>query len=332
MVKSLSSIIYLLLLIMNEIINNNNSIKENNKTIIFDYFIRQSNLYLISTYWSIKHHYISEGLPKLDITVNNNKLEEVGYDESEPLRFFTYKLNSKIKLPLSLKINNNDYLIMPEKIKPLKKKHKFAVATLFKIETSEWIERFVNYYKKQGVDAFYFYYNGPLKEMPSNLPQDKSIFYIIWDYPYWLENIKLKHYAQTTFLMDFRLKYYDDNEFVAMIDLDEYIYNSLDSKTIYECIKDLNKDIIVVANHWATVSGKQLKYNINSSGWDKRTKVIYNTKYRGYYGIHWIKPKKSINDQLVKSIYLKMLHVIDVLHPNRIEKMEKYTRVTKEII
>ena len=310
---------------MNRILNTNN------KTIIFDYFIRKSNLYLISTYWSSKNRYISESTPKLNITINKNKVEEHGFDENEPLRFFKYKLNSKIKLPLTLSINNNDYFIMPETIKPLKNKHKFAIATLFKNETSEWIQRFINYYKKQGVDAFYFYYNGPLKDMANNLPQGKNIFYIIWDYQYWYEDIKYKHFAQTTFLMDFRLKYYDDNEFVAMIDLDEYIYNSLDSRTVYECIKDLNKDIIVVANHWSTLVNNELKYNINSSGWEKRTKVIYNTKYQGYFGIHWIKPKKSINDRLVKSTNLKLLHVIDVLHPERTEKIEKYTRITKGI-
>jgi len=310
---------------MNRILNTEN------KIIIFDYFIRKSNIYLISTYWSSKNRYISESTPKLDITINNNKVEEHGFDENEPLRYFKYQINKKIKLPITLSINNNDYLIMPETIKPLKKKHKFAIATLFKNETSEWIQRFINYYKKQGVDAFYFYYNGPLKDMTSNLPQGKNIFYIIWDYQYWYEDVKYKHFAQTTFLMDFRLKYYDDNEFVAMIDLDEYIYNSLDSRTIYEYIKDLNKDIIVVANHWSTISGNELKYNINASPWDRRTKVIYNTKYQGYFGIHWIKPKKSTNDRLVKSTNLKLLHVIDVLHPERTEKIEKYTRVTKNI-
>ena len=76
-----------------------------------------------------------------------------------------------------------------------------------------------------------------------------------------------------------KVKYYDDNEFVAMIDLDEYIYNTLDSRTVYECIKDLNKDIIVMANHWSTIVNNELKYNINGSPWDRRTKIIYNTKY-----------------------------------------------------
>lgn len=318
---------------MSKIINQNNSIKEDNRTIIFDYFIRKSNLYLISTFWSTesKYKYTSEGLPKLNLTINNDKIEEIGYDENEPMRFFTCKLNSKVKLPLSLKINNHEYLIMPEVIKPVKKKNKFAVATLFKNETPEWVQRFVNYYKKHGVDKFYFYYNGPLKDFNNNLPQDKSIIYIMWDFVYYIDNVQYRHFAQTAFLIDFRLKYYDDNEYVAMIDLDEFIYNSLDDKTIYQSIKDVNKDVIVVANYWATISGKELKYNVNSSGWEKRTKVIYNTKYRGYYGIHWIKPKKSMNDQIIKSPYLKMLHLIDVLHPGRIEKIDKYTRLTKDI-
>jgi hypothetical protein len=230
--------------------------------IIFDYFIRKSNLYLISTYWSNKIPYVSQSTPVLDITINKNKVEEYGFDENEPLRYFKYKMNKKTKLPLTLTINKDDYLIMPETIKPVKNKHKFAIATLFKDETSEWVHRFINYYKKQGVDAFYFYYNGPLKNMTNDLPQGKNINYIIWDYQYWYEDIKNKHFAQTTFLMDFRLKYYDDNEFVAMIDLDEYIYNSLDSRTLYEYISTINKDIIVVANHWSTISGNELKYNI----------------------------------------------------------------------
>lgn len=313
---------------MNRILNNDN------KTIIFDYFIRKSNLYLISTYWSNKIPYVSQSTPKLDITINKNKVEEHGFDENEPLRYFKYKINKNIKLPLTLTINNNDYLIMPETIKPLKKKHKFAVATLFKNETSEWIQRFINYYTKQGVDAFYFYYNGSLKDMASNLPQGKNIFYIIWDYQYWYDNIKHKHYAQTAFLMDFRLKYYEDNEWVAMIDLDEYIYNSSeqDKETIYSYLNKLNGDIIVIANHWATLTKEnELKYNANSSGWTHRTKVIYNTKYKGYFGIHWIKPHLSTNNRLIKSFNLKMLHLIDVLHPNRNNRLEKYTRITKNM-
>jgi len=152
--------------------------------------------------------------------------------------------------------------------------------------------------------------------------------YIEWDYQYWYENVKFKHLAQTTFLIDFRLKYYDDNEWVAMIDLDEYIYNTVDKIPLLKYINNLNADIIIIANHWATIDGDYIKYNkVSKSGFLSRTKCIYNTKYRGYFGIHWIKPYLSVNDRMLKSVNLKMLHLIDVLHPERKKRMEYYIKI-----
>ena len=92
-----------------------NEIKDsNNITIIFDYFIKKSYLYLISTYWSNKIPYVANHTPELEILLNDKiKFEEVSFDENEPLRYFKCKVNSKLKMPLSLKINNNDYLITP---------------------------------------------------------------------------------------------------------------------------------------------------------------------------------------------------------------------------
>jgi len=90
----------------------------------------------------------------------------------------------------------------------------------------------------------------------------------------------------------------------------------------------LNADIIIIANHWATIDGDYIKYNkVSKSGFLSRTKCIYNTKYRGYFGIHWIKPYLSVNDRMLKSVNLKMLHLIDVLHPERKKRMEYYIKI-----
>ncbi len=304
-----------------------NSITYNNEIVIYDYFIRDKILYLVSTYWSDIVKYRPLNKPRLKIKINyfgkEDEFEDIGYDENEPLRYFRYKLDFVIEnFIYTIKINEKEYNIIPEVIKVPKNKYKFGIATLFKDETPYWIEKYIEYYDKQGVDVYYFYFNG--KEIPKGVPKRDNIHYIKWDYIYWINGEKYRHLAQMVFLMDFRLKYYNNCEWVALIDLDEYVYNNKRYR-ILDFLNRVNADYIIVENHWAKLNDdKIIEYEQEGNGYKSRTKVIYNTsRFDGYFGIHLPKePKNGKRYNYMKARNLEMLHLIDVLHPDREERIK----------
>jgi hypothetical protein len=278
---------------------------------IYDIFIKNKNIYLISTYDSSSD-------VNVILTINDTHLSEFSKKEYEPLRYFYGPLpDSNI---LTIKLNNTLYKILNvediEHIEPLENKHKFAFTTLFKDDHS-FIETSVKHYRKQGVDCFYLYYNG--YTLPEGLFQGPDIIYKTWDIqPYMNEKYgpKFRHNAQTAFLTMFHLKYFDDNEYVILADLDEFIIPYADEMPLVDKVTSLNKDVIKVKNHWAKLNGNTITYSsVASDSWHRR-KCIYKGSYTNAIGIHG--PKDDI---MYDCTDLRMLHVIDILHPERIREM-----------
>jgi len=292
--------------------------------IIYDSFIRRNKLYFISTF-------LSSVLPNFRIKVEGCKVTEVALNEQEPVRYFVCDVGEKRKF--NIYINGNIFVLEPTVILPLTKRWRLAIATLFKFETVAMVERFLDYYRRQGVEMFYLYYNGP--ELPAGLVDDVDVCFRLWDFPYWNKpDFTYMHCAQSIFLTTVRLRHKDDCEWLALIDLDEFIYcdrvdkagrlvDYLESCTSY--------DVVRVRNHWATCpdSGGPIKFAAESGDWLDRTKCIYRRSFNGQFAIHG--PKNIGLFKEFRAVDLKLLHLIQ-LHPERIELLKGVLMRTKCIL
>lgn len=275
--------------------------------IIFDTFIRDGTLYLVSTYWSTSK-------PKVNVSVDGFKVEEHGLNQGEPVRYFSCKVNNVADL--RIRVNGLLHRVKPSiVVVPLKVKKRFAIATLFKHESPALIRRFLEYYRKQGCDAFYLYYNGPV--LPNDMPFGTDIYYRLWNFPYFNKTHDYIHCAQMTFLTTVRFRHFEDCNWLALIDMDEIIYNLDNGCSLIDYIERCNDyDVIKLQNHWSTCpqSGGPITYSLIGNGWSIRTKCIYNRRFTGTFSIH--EPKTSC--KILCCDELKLLHVVDGVHDERL--------------
>lgn len=291
--------------------------------IIYDYFIRSGFFYMISTYWS-------EDSPALKVSINGMPVSAEGYQEYMSTRYYKFPMPDTGLVWVT--INGVEYELMPDIIKP--SKHKLGLVLNFKHESIAWIRRFLDYYRKQGVDAFYFYYNGT--SLPKDLITGPDIKYHLWDCKFKIFEHRFIHSAQTTAYSSFRWRYYDDCEWVAVVDFDEFICDITEKGRLVDILGRMDCDVVMLDNHWATVSdsGGVITYSKKTCGFNYdngRTKCIYRTgTYRDEWSIHL--PKADC--KMIKSRYLVFFHVIDCLHPERkavIAEPIFHTRATRLI-
>ena len=258
------------------------TVKDSTGTIlIFDYFIRKNTLYLIATF-------TSQGLPKINLVIDGVIPTEIAYDQGEPIRYFFMPVGNKREF--SCRLNGRTQTIRPEIVDCQNRIHKLAIATLFKFEGKEDIQRFLEYYRKQGVDMFYFYFNGP--SLPEDFPKGSDIFYKLWNFPYW-NTTRYTHNAQMTFMASYRLRYFEANEWNLMIDLDEYVLSHIRDQPLVEYLMKSNWHLVKIRSHWAKLSedGTTVIYNQESE--KGREKYAYKHYFKPMFGIHSPKPYRS---------------------------------------
>lgn len=128
-------------------------------------------------------------------------------------------------------------------------KQKFLVLmTLFYNETNIDLEYFYNFYRKQGVEKFYMFYNGKLSERLL-LPFYNDVEYIEWDYVYWYQRPDpqdpLKHHkfhhAQTAAMSVFYYKYSHNYSYCIFCDTDEFIIINDNTTLINQHLKSLSQ-------------------------------------------------------------------------------------------
>jgi len=133
------------------------------KLLFFDIFYKNNKIYMIMPIYN------TPALPEhITLTVNNKVLhitESHIKDSNEPILVYIYEYitppNTVIKVDIKL-INNmtNTYVLTHIYTQPRTRTNKFlALTTLFK-DDYYLFPLFYNYYKEQGVDHFYMYYNG----------------------------------------------------------------------------------------------------------------------------------------------------------------------------
>ena len=285
---------------------------EGGSIVVYDTFIRRGKLYFVSTFHNSVY-------PKFRIKVEGCKITEVALNEQEPVRYFVCDVGIKDKF--NIYVNGNIHVLEPTVLAPLARRWKLAVATLFKFETVAMVERFLDYYRRQGVEMFYLYFNG--SELPVGLVDDVDVCYRLWDFPYWNKpDFDYMHHAQSIFLTTIRLRHLDDCEWLALIDLDEFIYHHIEMRRSGRLLDYLEScksyDVVRVRNHWSSCpeGGGPITFVAESGTWLDRTKCIYRRSFNGQIAIHG--PKELGNFKEFRALDLKLLH-LTMLHPERKE-------------
>jgi hypothetical protein len=136
---------------------------------------------------SINNKEINEN--ELSVNINSTALtfnsKKVRNGPDEPILIFIYNKPRFITDNdlLSVSYNNISKTIKPEFVN-FTLKHNLVLTTLFK-DDYKLFTLFYEYYKKQGVEHFYMYYNGIVTEDIKRLFNYEDVKLISWDFIYW---------------------------------------------------------------------------------------------------------------------------------------------------
>jgi hypothetical protein len=261
---------------------------DNNMFLFFDIFYKDNKIYLIMPIYNnvVNPDYIH-------ITINNNVLkltEKYIKDEYEPILIYIYNhashANSNIKVNVNLMnrvIKSYDLIHTHTRVhisnmsisnnyvdsNNYNNSNFLALTTLFKYDYYLF-PLFYNYYKKQGVEHFYMYYNSLITPQIKKIFDKPDVTLIEWDFHYWNPpQIKYCHHAQMGQIHDALYRYGKDiYKYMIFCDLDEYLhipskyftdkdkYKDNREKTIANFIKNNPTiDIFGFCNYWSKTIG-----------------------------------------------------------------------------
>jgi hypothetical protein len=139
-------------------------------------------------------------------------------------------IHNRFKVVRGLSVPNEEccFAYRPPKngeLRKVEKKYDLVIMTTFYEETDEELQNFFDYYRKQGVEHFYMYYNGSLYDR-GLLPYGDDISYHEWDFQYWYykDGVDRKyHHAQIPAMVSFHKKFLPYCGAALMIDTDEFL-------------------------------------------------------------------------------------------------------------
>jgi hypothetical protein len=151
--------------------------------------------------------------------------DQVIKDQWEPIIISMFKIEkNRTTIDVILKFGSTKIKKSLEHIVSTKDKF-LTLTTLFK-DDYEILPLFYNYYKKQGVEHFYLYYNGKLNRTLKKLCDKPDITLIEWNFVYLSENAYASpHIAQTGQIHDAIYNYGKDGcQYMIFCDFDEYLF------------------------------------------------------------------------------------------------------------
>jgi len=197
--------------------------------LFFDIFYKNNKIYMIMPIYN------APALPEhITLTVNNKVLritESHVKDSDEPILIYIYEYitptNTTIKVNVNI-INNmkKTYDLIHIYTQAQKPTNKFlALTTLFKHDYYLF-PLFYNYYKEQGVDHFYMYYNGVITPQIRKVFNKPDVTLVEWNFNYWNpRGVKYPHHAQMGQMHHALYKYGKDiYDYMIFCDLDEYLH------------------------------------------------------------------------------------------------------------
>lgn len=282
--------------------NNPNSFSlEGGNVLFFNIFIKNNLIYLITPI-----HKTNIAYNTIRIEYNNKELklkeviEKKEYEATQIL-IYDFPFDNKQKYDISVTYNEIVKHYELENSKMTKNK-KLTLTTLFKTDY-KLNEIFYDYYKKQGVEHFYMYYNGKINNEIKNYYNKSDITLIEWDFKYWNTNsAHSKHYAQLGQIHDAIYRFGKNNtEYMIFCDLDEYIYN--EKSKLIDLIKNTSVDTFGCINIFSSTLDGSLpnqfptEFKIGEEwGYKKRSKCIHKMDSIIYINIHYgQKYNKKIN-------------------------------------
>ena len=211
----------------------------NQKLLFFDIYYKNNKIYLIMPIYNAP-----ACTDHITVTINNEilKLKESHVkDSNEPILIYIYHYitppTSLIKVNVKL-INNViksydlEHICTNQNPNPnpnqniTKTKNNFlALTTLFKNDYMLF-PLFYNYYKEQGVQHFYMYYNGIITPEISKIFNKPDVTLVEWNFHYWNpRGVKYPHHAQMGQMHHALYKYGKDiYDYMIFCDLDEYLH------------------------------------------------------------------------------------------------------------
>ena len=211
-----------------------------NKNILlfFDIFYKDNKIYLIMPIYNIPAN-----PDDIIIIVNNKHLqlsEKFIKDSNEPILIYIYNYESYANSLTNVNIKYINKLIKSYDLRHIHTKinitnpnnpnnpnntNFLALTTLFKNDYYLF-PLFYNYYKKQGVQHFYMYYNSVVTPEIKAIFDKPDVTLIEWAFHYWNPpHIKYCHHAQMGQMHHALYRYGKDMyDYMIFCDLDEYLH------------------------------------------------------------------------------------------------------------
>jgi hypothetical protein len=200
------------------------------------------------------------------------------------------------------------------------RKYTLSLTTLFK-DDYIILDLFYEYYKKQGVEHFYLYFNGKITDKVREKCQDRSdITLIEWDFLYMNDDKKCTfvHHAQVGQMHHALYRFGKiQNEYMIFCDFDEYMYIDVNnsSKRIIDEIRENPVDVYGFHNFWCkTLDGnipttfpEQIEIGVFHSFGD-RSKCIYRMNSIDIIRIHEPFLFSIDSPVLLKHSHYRLLH------------------------
>jgi len=159
-----------------------------------------------------------------------------------------YDLITK-EINIDIKIEYNNDIIRHFSIQNFNfyKEKNLCLTTLFK-DDYFLLNKFVNYYKKNGVENFFLYYNGKIDNLPTKNMED--VIFIEWNYPYLVDTNKA--FAQNSQTLHSLYKYgIPLTDYIIYNDLDEYFFINENCKIVDIINENPDIDTFYFHNVWA---------------------------------------------------------------------------------
>lgn len=269
---------------------------------LFDVFWKNNDIYLvlsINNEEEVNENDLNVSANGINLVLKKKIIKKEKWSVCEPILIFIYD---------DYNINENELLInINYKYKTFpfiysKKIEKFCIkynsnllclTTLFK-DDYDLFPNYYKYYKKQGVQHFFMYYNGLLNDKIKEIFNYDDVTLIEWDFRYWndTEKYKYKHHAQTGQIHHALYKYGKDNyKYMIFNDLDEYLF--IPNIKLIDYIKSKsNVTVFGFKNIWAeTYDGnKEIQESLYVDNeiynYPERSKNIYMTSAIETLDIH----------------------------------------------
>jgi len=318
---------------------------------LFDIFIKKKYVYMIL---SINHSPIHENDIQIAIDhkylpLVSKKLKNTRY---EATLILVYKYENTMeegdKIIANIRYKNMRASPWISKIKHAPKQI-LALTTLFK-KDYKLFPLFYSYYKQQGVEHFYMYYNGIITPEIKKTCDYKDVTLIQWNFKYWntigdnplsaeksciqrtgppeSHRYRHMHHAQPAQMHDAIYKYGKDQyAYMIFCDLDEYLYIKNYTLLTY-ILNNPEIDVFGFCNFWSNTLDNKIptifpeKILIgNNHKYGNKSKNIFRIAAIDTIGIHrgftFLKRPNKITN-------LHMFHFYNWSHPSRIYKCFKH--------